>query len=121
MKIAFDIDDTLWKIRIRNVDGRAVGDQVPDYSLIAVLRWFFENGDEIYVWSAGGTLYAQQIVDKLGLSEMVMVIPKEENPRLIPDLTFDDEAIMIGITNCKVRRPDHEKIVAEITAQENHS
>jgi hypothetical protein len=114
MKVAFDIDDTLWKVRIRNVLGRVVGDQVPDYDIIQVLRWFAANGDDVYVWSAGGIDYAQQIVDKLGLSESVTVVAKQEDPRFIPDLTFDDEAIKIGMANCRVRRPDYEKIAAEL-------
>ena len=45
----------------------------------------------MYVWSAGGVQYAQQIVDKLGLSELVTVVPKQEDLRMIPHLTFDDE------------------------------
>jgi len=43
MKIAFDVDDTLYRIRIRNIGGRPVQDQVPDLDLIRVLR-FTDNG-----------------------------------------------------------------------------
>src|SRR3990167_5910232 len=76
-KIAFDIDDTLWKVRVRtHKDGHQIGDQVPDYDLIQVFRWFVNNGDEVFVWSAGGVDYAKIIVEKLGLDEMVTVIPK---------------------------------------------
>jgi hypothetical protein len=114
MKIVFDVDDTLWKVRIRKAGGRLVGDQIPDYDLIQVLRWFAANRDDVYVWSAGGVDYAQTIVDKLGLSEFVTVVPKQEAPRFIPDLTFDDEAIETGTVNCRVRRPDYEKLAAEL-------
>jgi len=120
MKVAFDIDDTLWKIRIRKVDGHVVGDQVPDFDLIQVLRWFATNGDDVYVWSAGGTQYAQQIVDKLGLSEFVTVIRKgavaARHHRI--DLAFDDEPVTLGMANCRIRRPDYEKLAAELKEDE---
>ena len=108
MKIAFDIDDTLWKVRIREVDGRQVGDQVPDYDLIQVLKWFYNNGDNIFVWSGGGVDYAQQIVDKLGLTDMVQVIPKvalndDSNPYNI-DIAFDDEETDLAKVDVHVRR-----------------
>jgi len=70
MKIAFDIDDTIWKV------DRKHKRQVPDYDLIQVLRWFANNGDDVFVWSAGGLDYAQTIVDKLGFTDIVKVIPK---------------------------------------------
>lgn len=101
MKIAFDVDDTIWKI------DRKHGCQVPDYDLIQVLRWFVNNGDEVFVWSAGGLEYAQMIVDKLGLTDFVNVIPKGEfgNKQLDIDLTFDDDsAEQIGKVNVIVKR-----------------
>jgi phosphoserine phosphatase len=103
MRIAFDIDGTIWKVS----DNRK--SQVPDYDLIQVLRWFYNNGDTVLVWSAGGTDYAQQIVDKLGLTEMVRVIAKAaaDDTRPAIDLTFDDETITNGKVNVKVTRPDY--------------
>lgn len=88
LNIAFDIDDTLWKIRYKQKD------QVPDYDLIQVLRWFHANGENIYFWSAGGIDYCQRIVNKLGLDELGKVIgkkgwdDKEGDP--IMDIAFDD-------------------------------
>ena len=118
MRIAFDLDDTLWKVihgcsddcefrqqhpseRICDVHLRTTK-QVPDYELIAVLKWFYQNGDYIHVWSAGGVDYAQTIVDKLGLEKMVTVIPKGSSEDM--DLTFDDEAVTLGKVNIKVKR-----------------
>ena len=101
MKIAFDIDDTIYKI------DRKYNCQVPDYDLIQVLRWFANNGDEVFIWSAGGTEYAQTIVDKLGLTDLVEVIPKGEfgNKQLNIDLTFDDDKCeQIGKVNIIVKR-----------------
>ena len=105
MKIAFDIDDTLYKCRRTHPGG-----QFPDYDLIQVLRWFYSNGDYIFVWSAGGVEYAKQIVEKLGLERMVSVIPKvklgdDSNPHEI-DIAFDDCETKLAKIDVVVRRPD---------------
>lgn len=120
LKIAFDIDDTLWKIvakfpycnnnckieRNECQDHRGDYHQVPDYDLIQVLRWFFKNDNKIYVWSAGGIDYAKQIVDKLGLTEMVEVIEKtKENSKLYDiDIVFDDEITNLAKVDILVKR-----------------
>ena len=105
-KISFDIDDTLWKIDVKYKR------QVPDYDLIQVLRWFYNNGDQVFVWSAGGIEYAQTIVDKLGLTYMVTVIPKVElndssNPHKI-DIAFDDCETKLAKVDIVVQR-NHEE------------
>lgn len=103
MRIAFDVDDTLWKINVKHRR------QEPDYDLIQVMRWFISNGDEVFVWSAGGIDYAQTIVDKLGFTDFVKVIPKgaygdKSNPYNI-DITFDDDpSEQIGKVNVVVKR-----------------
>lgn len=97
MNIAFDIDDTLWKIRKEE----GFMDQVPDYDLIQVLRWFYQNGDTIYFWSAGGEDYCQTIVTKLGLDEYGTVIEKGS---IQPDIAFDDMEVSLGKVNVRVRR-----------------
>ena len=106
MRIAFDIDDTLWKIvpdNCPNTNGAQMVclcgkhfRQVPDYDLIQVLRWFVQNGDEVFVWSGGGVDYAGMVITKLGLHGMVTIIPKTElgdtsNPNKI-DIAFDDNS-----------------------------
>jgi hypothetical protein len=121
MKIAFDIDDTLWKVEELTQHNHSIEPgsvamclcgkqwrQVPDYDLISVLRWFYNNGEEIFVWSAGGVEYAQVIIDKLGLTSMVRVIPKQKlgDEKETMDITFDDEAIKNGKVNIKVKRPE---------------
>ena len=122
MKIAFDIDDTLWKIEkvhdccARKTDATCVGGtkfrQVPDYEIIQVLKWFYNNGDDVYVWSAGGLDYAQTIVDKLGLSEMVTVIPKKAPGADYQgsiddiDIAFDDQDTELGKVDVRVKRDD---------------
>lgn len=108
MKIAFDVDDTIYKIDHNNPEGG----QIPDYDLIGVLRWFYENGDDVYVWSAGGVDYAKQIVRKLGLQKYVhSVIPKvklgdDSNPYKI-DIAFDDCETKLAKVDVLVKRPKY--------------
>lgn len=101
MRIAFDIDDTLWKIRPIHMD------QVPDYDLIQVLLWFYNNGDKIFFWSAGGQDYTQQIVKKLGLDIYGNVIEKSESSAMFNDIqiTFDDQEVSLGSrANVRIKR-----------------
>lgn len=108
MKIAFDVDDSIWKI------DREHKRQVPDYDLIQVLRWFYNNGDEVFVWSAGGQGYAQDIVDKLGLTEMVTCIPKISRAKLLEkryegmDIAFDDCETNLAKVDVLVKRNNNE-------------
>ncbi len=107
MRVAFDIDDTLWEV-IRNKESKMYGMQVPDHDLIQVLRWFYKNGDDVFVWSAGGLDYAQQIVEKIGLADMVTVIRKvalhdPSNPHKI-DIAFDDEETKLAKVDVIVKR-----------------
>lgn len=96
IKVAFDIDDTLWKVRYR-----PHLDQVPDYDLIQVLRWFYKNGDKIYFWSAGGVDYCQTIVTKLGLDDYGEVIEKGS---MKVDIAFDDAETSLGKVDVRVDR-----------------
>lgn len=95
MKICFDIDDTLYKIRL---DRR---DQVPDYDLIQVLRWFHKNGDEVFVWSAGGIDYAETFVKKFGLDDLVTVVTKGS---FKPDIAFDDCETNLAKVDVRINR-----------------
>ena len=120
MNIAFDIDDTLWKIVpdlspsaqiLSQHRGYQSYKQVPDYDLISVLKWFKSNGANVYVWSAGGTDYAQTIVDKLGLDSYVVVIDKEmrySGEEKFIDIAFDDEDVELGKVNIKIKREARE-------------
>lgn len=107
MKIAFDVDDTLMRYE-RDKDNPSYGMPVPDHDLIAVLRWFYNNGDTVYIWSGGGVDYAQQIANKLGLGGMVTIIPKttlydDSNPNKI-DIAFDDSETKLGKVDVLVKR-----------------
>jgi len=95
LKVCFDIDDTLYKIRLHKRD------QVPDYDLIQVLRWFCQNGDEVFVWSAGGIEYANIFVRKLGLDDIVTVVEKGS---FKPDIAFDDCETKLGKVDVRIKR-----------------
>jgi hypothetical protein len=99
MNIAFDVDDTIYQVYKTGPNSYR---QVPDYDLILLLRWFAWNGDKVFVWSAGGVDYAQQVVDKLGLTRLVRVIPKEKNPDI--DIAFDDAETGLAKVDIRVKR-----------------
>lgn len=106
LNVVFDVDDTLWKIR---EDRKG---QCPDYDMISVLKWFVNNGNNVYVWSAGGIDYTNQIVWKLGLDHCVTVIPKgklnERHPDNPPmDISFDDCEVNLARVDVRVKRPDY--------------
>ena len=67
MKIAFDIDQTLWLVKPE------FGRSVPNDDLIPVLKWFYKNGDEVFLWSSGGIEYTVEIATKLGIVDMVKI------------------------------------------------
>lgn len=110
MIIAFDVDDTIYKIvrsQKLNRFNEPITSQVPDYALIQVLMWFVNNGDRVHVWSAGGMDYAQMVVDKLGLTDSVSVIEKSmvSAKEHGVDLCFDDElGVQLAKVNCKIKR-----------------
>lgn len=98
MKIAFDVDDTLIK------HDKGTLQSHPNYDLIQVLRWFHRNGDRIFVWSAGGIDYAQMWVNKLGLTDFVKVIPKNNyDGKTKIDVAFDDVDTNLATVDIKVR------------------
>lgn len=103
IKVAFDIDDTLWRCRYST--GKL--DQVPDFDLLHVLMWFVKNGDDVIVWSAGGVDYAQQFVRKMGIDDSVRVIRKGSEQ---VDLAFDDQEVNLGKANVLVFRDHSEEI-----------
>lgn len=99
MKIAFDIDDTLYKI----VGIAPRLHQIPDYDVIQILLLLRKFGAKIIVWSGGGIEYAQTIVDKLGLTEFVTVMEKGATK---VDLTFDDQQVKLGTVNFWINREE---------------
>lgn len=79
IRVVFDIDNTL--VKIMEQGGKPC--QCPDYDLIQVLKWFVNNGAEVYAWSGGGVNYTESWLYKLGLLDIVKAIPKVELVRSI--------------------------------------
>lgn len=104
LNVAFDLDDTLWKVNYK------MKRQEPDYKLINVLLWFVENGDNVFIWSAGGMDYCKIITAKLGIDEYVKIISKPDLGKSDQkiDLSFDDSEIGLARTNCLVYRKHNE-------------
>jgi len=75
-KIAFDIDETL--INMQNA---------PKYWVIDLLLWFKKLGWDVIVWSGGGVDYTKTMVHRLGLQDIVRVIPKASEK---VDIAVDD-------------------------------
>lgn len=95
--IAFDIDDTIYKIIGNTPDLH----QAPDYELIQLLITLHKFGANIVVWSAGGVDYAATIVKKLGLWNIVSVIPKGS---IKVDISFDDQPVNLAKVNFWINR-----------------
>lgn len=99
MKIAFDIDDTLI-IPLVALDKKSMYD-VPNFNVIAIYRWFQENGAHMIIWSGGGIDYAKMWSDKLGLfPDEIRVKEKADDI----DIAFDDCDVDLGKVNIKVKR-----------------
>lgn len=113
-KIAFDIDDTTL---IPSVVTES-GDNIPNYEVIAVLRWFQNNGHEIILWSGSGVDWAKRWGEKFGL-EPFTVRMKEKTTHIetecidgkfieteVPDIdiAFDDCDVNLAKVNIKVKR-----------------
>jgi len=100
MKIAFDIDDTLI------IPAIALGvintsQDVPNYEVIEIYRWFQQQGHSMVVWSGGGVDYAKRWAEKLGLEPCTIRL-KEKSDDI--DLAFDDCDVDLGKVNIKVKR-----------------
>lgn len=100
MKIAFDIDGTLWLVN--NEKGKSE----PNTHLLEVLKWFVANGDEVYLWSSGGVEYVKEIAGKLGIIDIVKIIEKPDFGGHHPDMdiAFDDVEKNLAKTNILVKR-----------------
>lgn len=93
IRIAFDVDGTLIK--------KTINGDVPRYDVIAILLQFVAWGNTVFVWSGGGTDYAEMWVRKLGLPQEVRVIEKKKDTYDI-DLAFDDQEADLATVTVQV-------------------
>jgi len=97
MRIAFDIDDT---ILIPSVATDSDMD-TPDYEVIAIYKWFQNQGHTMILWSGSGIDWAKTWGEKLGLKPDA-VIPKDKKGAV--DICFDDCDVDLANVNVKVKR-----------------
>lgn len=100
LKIAWDIDDTLLVPSV--VTGS--GENVPNYHVIAVYKWFQAQGYEMILWSGSGMDWAKRWGEKFGL-EPFTVRMKEASEDV--DIAFDDCDVKLAKVNVKVKRIDN--------------
>lgn len=100
MKIAFDIDDTILIPSVAIGNGVS-GDNVPNYPVIAVYKFFQEQGHEMILWSGSGMDWARRWGEKFGL-EPFTVRMKEKSEDV--DIAFDDCDVSLAKVNIKVKR-----------------
>lgn len=96
-RVAFDIDDTIL------IPSVATGgtENVPNYEVIALIKWFQSNGHEIVLWSGSGVDWARRWGEKFGL-EPFTVRMKEKSEDI--DIAFDDMKVDLAKVNVKVKR-----------------
>lgn len=98
-RIAFDVDDTLLTPSVATEFDR----DVPNYSTIALYRWFQEQGNYMIIWSGGGEDYARVWANKLGLTADEIIAKTTERKDEI-DIAFDDSEIDLAKVNIRVKR-----------------
>lgn len=91
-RIAFDVDGTL-------IQKTTYGD-VPRYDVISMLLFLERIGHTVFVWSGGGTDYAETWSHKLGLPATVRVLPKTRGYDI--DLAFDDQEAELATVTIRV-------------------
>ncbi len=106
MRIAFDVDDTLIVPSV----ARGFGDNTPNYDVIAIYKWFQEQGCEMIIWSGSGIDWAQRWGEKLGL-EPFTVQQKEYDSTVY--ICFDDCDVALAQVNIKVKRINNKVSRAE--------
>lgn len=100
LTIAFDVDDTLLVPSV--VMGNGVsGDNVPNYEVIAIFRFFQAQGHRMIIWSGSGCDWAKRWGEKFGL-EPFEVRMKQKCDDI--DIAFDDCDVELAKVNVKVRR-----------------
>lgn len=114
MRIATDIDDVLWKL-VEDQDSRVEGigakcacgmnvKQEVDHLMVDFVHSLILDGNDVFVWSAGGVDYAKNWVKRFAPAweSLVEVIPKEKGHDI--DVCFDDQDVDLATINLRVKR-----------------
>lgn len=115
MRIAFDIDDTLFKLvldeerTIPGVGARCICGvalkQEPDEYLVQLAHQLITNPDnQVYLWSAGGVDHVNKFIDRYcpAWKLLVNVIVKAKGQGM--DICFDDQNVDLAEINLRVKR-----------------
>ena len=97
MKIAFDIDDTLLIPSVAT----ASGDNVPNYDVIAIYKFFQAQGADMILWSGSGIDWAKRWGEKFGLEPFTVQIKQKAED---VDICFDDCIVDLAKVNVRVKR-----------------
>lgn len=115
LRIAFDIDDTLFKL-VEDTEPRHPGlgancpcgvnlKQIPDGQMIALAHQLVLDPDnEVFLWSAGGVDHCQKFIDRFApaWNSLVKILQKGEGQNI--DICFDDQDVNLATTNLRIRR-----------------
>jgi len=96
LTIGFDIDDTILIPGIVTESGR----EAPNYEVIAVYRFFQEQGHHMVLWSGSGVDWATTWGEKFNLNPDEVRRKGEGHV----DICFDDCDVEIATVNVKVKR-----------------
>lgn len=100
MKVAFDIDDTILVPSVAMGNGVS-GYNVPNYNVIAIYKWFQEQGHEMILWSGSGIDWAKTWGEKFDLVPFTVRV-KEKSEDV--DICFDDCIVDLAKVNIRVKR-----------------
>ena len=107
LRVAFDVDGTL-------LSRKPGYEETPNYDVIKTYIFYRDvGGAQMIIWSGCGEDWARTWAQKLGLKNRfedvatdpwkIMEKPRLDDPnRIIPDITFDDEVVLLGHINVQV-------------------
>lgn len=103
LKIAFDIDDTILIPSVANTGSK---ENIPNYEIIEIYRFFQRQGHHMILWSGSGVDWAQRWGEKFGLNpdEVRIKIRPNNEPWPDVDIAFDDCPVDLARVNIQVAR-----------------
>lgn len=113
MKIAIDLDDTLWKL-VEDKDPRPTGvgamcacgipmKQEVDQTMVDLVQSLILD-HQVFIWSAGGVEYAKNWIKRFcpAWESLVEVIPKEKGQGI--DVCVDDQEVDLAPILLRIKR-----------------
>lgn len=88
LTVAFDCDETLWVNSPYGDDGH------PNLPMVSFFKTFQKLGCEMYIWSAAGVEWAEEVMKNCGLSAIIVEKPPlgtdKHKQKFLPDIAVDD-------------------------------